>query len=787
MEALGVLVAVCLVVVVLAVLAFSRLYRKVDQSQALIVSKTRRVDVSFTGQVVLPILHKAEVMDISVKTIEISRSGRDGLICRDNIRADIRILFFVKVNKTVEDVIKVAQTVGTERASHQDTLQELFHAKFSEALKTVGKQLDFTDLYTKREELRYHVIELIGIDLNGYHLEDAAIDYLEQTPLTQLDPANVLDAQGIRKITELTAIEHVRTNEAQRTEQKEITRQNVDAREAILELERRQADAEIKQKREIETSRAREEAETARVVEEERLRAQGAFLRTEEQLGVQRENQAREIAVAAKNRERVIAVESERVEKDRLLEVIARERETQLTRIAAEKEVEAEKRDIAEVIRERVAVDRTVAEQEESIKKLRVVEEAERERQALVIAAEAEAQERLVKDIKAAEAAEQAATHRAAEELTLAEARLKTADMDARAKLRLAEGVQAEAAAEGLAAVQVRDKEAEVTVKAGRAEAEAAAALLRAEAEGTQAKALAEAEGARAKGLAEAEGARAAAEAVEARLKAEAEGARAKGLAEAEGARAAAEAVEARLKAEAEGARAKGLAEAEGARAAAEAVEARLKAEAEGARAQSLAEAEGAKARALAEAVAIGEKLKAEAAGLTEKAAAMAALDDASRGHEEYRLRLQAEKEIRLAGLETQRQVAESQATVLATGLEHADIDIVGGESVFFDRLVSSISLGKGVDGFVDNSRTAQALAKPWLDGSGSFTEDLSRVLGSLGSADVRNLTVSALLMKQIKGGGPEAGQLQQLLDRASELGLQDTPLTALNGSSALN
>ncbi|MFG5721600.1 flotillin family protein [Streptomyces murinus] len=726
MEALGVLVAACVIIAVLLLLGLSRLYRKVDQSQALIVSKTRRVDVSFTGQVVLPILHKAEVMDISVKTIEISRSGRDGLICRDNIRADIRILFFVKVNKTVQDVIKVAQSVGTERASHQDTLQELFHAKFSEALKTVGKQMDFTDLYTKREELRYHIIELIGVDLNGYHLEDAAIDYLEQTPLTQLDPANVLDAQGIRKITELTAVEHVRTNEAKRTEEKEITRQDVDAREAILELERRQVDAEIKQRREIETSRAREEAETARVMEEERLRAQTAFLRTEEQLGVQRENQAREIAVAAKNRERVIAVENERIEKDRLLEVIARERETQLTQISAEKEVEAEKREIAEVIRERVAVDRTVAEQEESIKKLRVVEEAERERQALVIAAEAEAQEKLVKDIKAAEAAEQAATHRAAEELTLAEARLKTADLDARAKLRIAEGVQAESAAEGLAAVQVRDKEAEVTVKAGRAEAEATEARLRAEAEGTQAKALAEAEGARARGLAEAEGAQAAAAATEARLRAEAEGARAK----------------------------------------------------------ALAEAEGTKAAALAEATGIGEKLKAEAAGLTEKAAAMAALDEASRGHEEYRLRLQAEKEIRLAGLETQRQVAEAQATVLATGLENADIDIVGGESVFFDRLVSAVSFGKGVDGFMANSRTAQTLAKPWLDGSGSFTEDLSRVLGSVGTADVQNLTVSALLMKLMNGGGTEAAQFRQLLEKAGELGLADTPVASLNGAA---
>ncbi|NUP19324.1 MAG: flotillin family protein [Streptomyces sp.] len=667
----GLLVALTL----LTVLVVSRLFRKVEQGKALIVSKLRKVDVTFTGQVVLPVLHKAEVMDISVKTIEITRAGKDGLICKDNIRADIRISFFVKVNKTVEDVIKVAQTVGTARASDQRTLQELFHAKFSEALKTVGKQLDFTDLYTKREELRYRIIEVIGVDLNGYHLEDAAIDYLEQTPLTQLDPANVLDAQGIRKITELTAVEHVRTNEAQRTEEKEITRQNVDAREAILELERRQVDAEIKQRREIETVRAREEAETARVVEEERLRAQGAFLRTEEQLGVQRENQAREVAVAAKNRERVIAIENERIEKDRLLEVIARERETELTKIAASKEVEAEKREIAEVIRERVAVDRTVAEQEESIKKLRAVEEAERGRQAVIIAAEAEAQEKLVKDIKAAEAAEQAAVHRAAEELTLAEARLKSADLDAQAKLRLAEGIQAEAAAEGLAVVQVRDKEAEVIEKAGRAEAEA--------------------------------------------------------------------------------------------------TQARMRAEAEGAKAQALAEAEG-----------IGEKLKAEAAGLTEKAAAMAALDEASRAHEEYRLRIQAEKDIRLAGLDVQRQVAEAQATVLATGLENADISIVGGESVFFDRLVSSIALGKGIDGFVQHSETAQALAGPWLDGSAGFTDDLSRILGSVSTSDVQNLTVSALLMKLMKTGGADSGQLQQLLDKAGELGLADKPLTALNGSA---
>ncbi len=633
MEPILIAIGVVLAVLLILLLAISRLFHKVEQGKALIVSKVRNVHVTFTGAVVLPVLHKAEKMDISVKTIEIERTGQEGLICRDNIRADIRITFFVRVNKTVEDVVKVAQAIGTARASDQVTLQELFNAKFSEALKTVGKHLDFVDLYTKRDEFRDRILAVIGTDLNGYSLEDAAIDFLEQTPLVQLDTNNILDAQGIRKITELTAIEHVRTNEYTRNEEKEITRQNVDAREAILELERRQADAENRQRREVETMRAREEAETAKVQAEERLKSQAAQLRTDEQLGVQDQNRAREVAVAEKNRERVIAIETERIEKDRQLEVVAREREIALAGAAKDKEVEVEKRSVAEVVRERIAVDKTVAEQEENIKRLRAVEEAERGRQALVIRAEAEAQENLVKDIKAAEAAEAAAKFKAREELLLAEARQQAADLDAQAKIRLAEGVQAEAAAEGLADVRVRERGAEAIEKEGRAEAVVV------------------------------------------------------------------------------------------------------------------------REKALAGADALREKLKGEAEGLTEKAAAMAALDDASRGHEEFRLRLESERDIRLAGISAQREVAEAQAAVLAKGLEQADIDIVGGDTVFFDRLMGSIALGKGVDGFVDNSDVARQLAGPWLNGDANFTEDVKRILGSLNTDDVKNLSMSALLMKLLKDG----------------------------------
>lgn len=177
---------------------------------------------------------------------------------------------------------------------------------------------------------------------------------------------------------------------------------------------------------------------------------------------------------------------------------------------------------------------------------------------------------------------------------------------------------------------------------------------------------------------------------------------------------------------------------------------------------------------------ALRDKLKGEAEGLTEKAAALAALDSASREHEEYRLRLEAEKEIRLAALDVQRDVAEAQATVLSVGLEKADIDIVGGETMFFDRIVGSIGLGKSVDGFVQHSDVVQSLARPYLDGSASLTDDLAKLIGAVSTEDVKNLTLSAFLAQQLKAGGPDTDKLRELMTTAQRLGLAETSVATV-------
>jgi uncharacterized membrane protein YqiK len=716
------------VVVGLGILALlARFYRLVDQGRALIVSGLNRSEpiVTFTGTTVLPIINRAEIMDISVKTIEIDRRGKEGLICADNIRADIKVTFFVRVNKTVEDVLKVAQSIGAARASDQKIIEHLFTAKFSEALKTVGKQLEFEDLYKKRETFRDQIKEVIGRDLNGFVLDDVAIDYLEQTPLELMDAQNILDAQGIKKITDITTVQNVFTNELRQKERMDIGSQNLKSDEAMFAFNQRRAEAEARTQKETVATQAREQNEAQRISDEEAKKTQVLRARFEEEILVAQQNKERGAAIAQKGREREIAVEQERVEKARQLEQIVREREVTLGTIAKEKEVEIQRKDIADVVRGRVAVEKTVAEEEERIKDLRLVAEAKRQKEAVVITASASAEEQAVKLVKKAEADEAVARHEAKKRLTIADADLETADKHARAKMRVAEGIQAEHAAAGLAEVRVREAQAAAIEKQGMAEALVIEKKLMAEATGLENKGMAEAKVLEKRG--------------EAQGKA--------GLAEAA-------VLRERTTIEITGEEQKGLALA------------RVR------EAEALAIAK----RGEAEADAIQRKLQAEAAGLAEKAAAMKALDGVGREHEEFRLRLDKEKAVELAAIEVKKEIAKSQAEVMATAMGNAKIQIVGGDGQFFERFASALTMGQAIDATVDNSQTIQTVLADYLQKQRSLPEDLTEILKSpkLDSEAMKNLSVSAFLAKLSAESGDAStkSRLEALLTQAKKLGL---------------
>ena len=113
------------------------------------------------------------------------------------------------------------------------------------------------------------------------------------------------------------------------------------------------------------------------------------------------------------------------------------------------------------------------------------------------------------------------------------------------------------------------------------------------------------------------------------------------------------------------------------------------------------------------------EKLVAEAAGLAQKAESMKMLDASGRGHEEFRLRLDKEKNVELEKIRARKEVVAAQASILAQAMGNARINIVGGDGQFLERFMSAISMGQSVDGALEQSDTLRDLVQSLMNGSG--------------------------------------------------------------------
>jgi len=680
---IGTIIGVVIFLIVLFVAIIAMFYKKIPQGQALVRTGMGGTKVATDkGMYVVPVLHRVEIMDISVKKIQIERLGNEGLICKDNMRADIKVAFFVRVNNEIEYIKKVAQTIGCARASDIKTLEDLFEAKFSEALKTVGKKFEFIELYEARREFRDEIVDIIGTDLNGYTLEDCAIDYLEQTPVSFLKTDNILDSEGIKKITELTAAQNVKSNLIMRDEQKTIRKQDVEAREAILELDKQLAEKEEQQKREIANIKSREEATTLKVNEEERLKSETARISTEEKLQVAEENMQRQVIVAAKNKQRTEVVETERVEKDRMLEATERERIVTLAQIEKEKVLEVEKKNIQDVIRDRVVLEKGVVQEQENMKDIQAFKTADRDKQVKITNAEATAEEALIRTTKAAEAQKQAAIQQAEEINIEALAKKQASEKEAEARKILAEATAKEEAVIGMSEAQVMHAKADAHEREGLVEAIIIEKKAKAEAVGIESKAAA------------------------------------------------------------------------------------------------------IQKQGMAEASVIKEKALADAAGIEEKANAMKKLDGVGKEHEEFKLRLNKELQVDLAEINIQKEIADAQASVIGEALKAAKIDIVGGETMFFDQIIGQITKAKGFDRLTKHSENIQDVKDAILgsnDVKGNLLEKVRDFATkyNVSSEDLKNLSLASILMdlKSKTSDNDESNLFSNLMNLAKGLGLSDKKL----------
>jgi uncharacterized membrane protein YqiK len=449
-RAIPTVVGLAVVVVVGVLTMIAKLYRKASANMAFVRTGMGGVKVIRDGgTIVLPVIHHVTPVSLETMRLNVERRGPHALITRDNLRVDLSAEFYIKVEPNADHILQAARSLGG-RNIQADAVSELVQEKLVSALRTVAATKELVELHAKRDEFAAAVQEIIQHDLasNGLTLESVTISSLDQTDPGQLQDKNVFDAQGLRKISEITSKAKVERNMIEREAERQVVEKNVFTTKKVLDLQRDQAEFEAEQKMKVANVRAardrevqefkiaQDEAVSRRDIEKMKNIETSEVDRT---LAVEQAQVAKKVALIAKLKEQ----ETAEILKKQTIEVAERNKEVAV----AEKE-----RERAEAQAAVLAAESERESAKQKVLTVTVTSEAGREAEKQLIAAKQMIEQNKLREQTSADVAAYMA-------LKKAEAEKQAAEAQYQAKLRLAEAaaVAATKQAEGERAVKMVD------------------------------------------------------------------------------------------------------------------------------------------------------------------------------------------------------------------------------------------------------------------------------------------------------------------------------------------
>lgn len=164
--------------------------------------------VAWDGAFVMPLMQKVERLKTALVNVRTDRRGSDGFRCRDDLRIDLAISFYLSIGIEDRDIISVVKKFGLDMASETARIAACFRPELEEVVSAVCLEYEMEYIFDNRLVFLARLRKLIKerINFQGLYFEDAVIDHLDQTPVNYLDPRDPADARAIERLREITAM-----------------------------------------------------------------------------------------------------------------------------------------------------------------------------------------------------------------------------------------------------------------------------------------------------------------------------------------------------------------------------------------------------------------------------------------------------------------------------------------------------------------------------------------------------------------------------------------------------
>lgn len=267
----------------------SRLYKRSTKDLAYVrTGRGGQVIILNNSAFVLPVLHKAIPVSLSTKLIEVSQFDEAALITRDRLRANIAMVFYVKIKADEASIATAAQILGTRTLNASD-LKALLDGKLIDAIRRAAAEFTLSEIQQDGLAFMNDVqgsVEAHFVN-NGLALEAVSIKLVDQSDKDFMNPGNVFDAEGLTKLAQLTEVEKKKRNEIEQAASLEIRQKQLECERLVDEMEKQKLSHKLGNERDMAEMRAKNEIEKSKEEVKCRVHAsisEAEIVRAEEQV-----------------------------------------------------------------------------------------------------------------------------------------------------------------------------------------------------------------------------------------------------------------------------------------------------------------------------------------------------------------------------------------------------------------------------------------------------------------------------------------------------------------------
>jgi flotillin len=231
------------------------------------------------GCLALPILHQVQRVSMQAISLTVARSGAAALLTHDQLRADLEMEFELRVDPTPEGVATVAQALGSRIArSGSEAVGDVLNGALVNAMQNAAARRNLTDIHLDRASFTGEVATSVAehAERLGLTLVSTSLLSVDQSDLSQLNESNAFDAQGLRRLAEMVAIERKARVKVETETEVAVREAHLAQHQRQLELKRAEREADIAQEEHLARLEAEARARSDRAEAEAMLASETA-------------------------------------------------------------------------------------------------------------------------------------------------------------------------------------------------------------------------------------------------------------------------------------------------------------------------------------------------------------------------------------------------------------------------------------------------------------------------------------------------------------------------------